>query len=80
MAITHVRPDDGLHLQSIASLFGATSKIVTVTGAGISTNAGIPVRIPASLPDYLSPGLGLSIKEWRVFPRPSPSLSFFSSL
>ncbi|KAK3318208.1 DHS-like NAD/FAD-binding domain-containing protein [Apodospora peruviana] len=42
MAITHVRPDDRLHLQSIASLFGASSKIVTVTGTGISTKAGIP--------------------------------------
>ncbi|KAK3370951.1 DHS-like NAD/FAD-binding domain-containing protein [Lasiosphaeria ovina] len=42
MAIIHVRPDDRLHLESIASLFGAASKIVTVTGAGISTNAGIP--------------------------------------
>ncbi|KAK0655313.1 DHS-like NAD/FAD-binding domain-containing protein [Cercophora newfieldiana] len=42
MAITHVRPDDRLHLQSIASLFVAASKIVTVTGAGISTKAGIP--------------------------------------
>ncbi|KAK4095786.1 DHS-like NAD/FAD-binding domain-containing protein [Parathielavia hyrcaniae] len=42
MAIIHVRPGDRLHLKSIASLFGAASKIVTVTGAGISTNAGIP--------------------------------------
>jgi len=43
MAIIHVRPDDRLHLESIASLFGAASKIVTITGAGISTNAGIPL-------------------------------------
>jgi len=36
---------------------------VTVTGAGISTNAGIPVRIPASLPVLLSLDLGFSIKN-----------------
>ncbi|KAL2258132.1 hypothetical protein VTK26DRAFT_8681 [Humicola hyalothermophila] len=42
MAITYVRPNDHHHLQNIANLLGAASKIVTVTGAGISTNAGIP--------------------------------------
>jgi len=80
MAIIHVQMDDGVHLQSIANLLSAASKIVTVTGAGISTNAGIPVRIPTSLPDHLSPDLGLSIKEWRLFPRASSSLLFVGSL
>jgi hypothetical protein len=45
MAITHVRQDGHDHLQRIADLLGTASKIVTVTGAGISTNAGIPVSI-----------------------------------
>ncbi|KAK4206225.1 DHS-like NAD/FAD-binding domain-containing protein [Rhypophila decipiens] len=40
--ITHVYPDDDHHLQTIANLLGAASKIVTLAGAGISTNAGIP--------------------------------------
>ncbi|KAL2168374.1 hypothetical protein VTG60DRAFT_7353 [Thermothelomyces hinnuleus] len=48
MAITHVRPNDDHHLQKIANLLGAVSKIVTVTGAGISTNAGIPVAKDAN--------------------------------
>ncbi|KAK3377681.1 DHS-like NAD/FAD-binding domain-containing protein [Podospora didyma] len=42
MTIIHVRPNDCVRLQSIASLFSAEAKVVTVTGAGISTNAGIP--------------------------------------
>ncbi|KAM7191173.1 DHS-like NAD/FAD-binding domain containing protein, partial [Rhypophila sp. PSN 637] len=40
--ITHVHPNDDHHLQTIANLLGAASKIVTLAGAGISTNAGIP--------------------------------------
>lgn len=80
MAITYVRPDDRLHLQSIASLFSAASKIVTVTGAGISTNTSIPASIPASLPTHLSPDLGFPIKKWHLFPQKSPPLSFFSSV
>jgi len=48
MTITDVQPNDHHHLQSIADLLGAASKIVTVTGAGISTNAGIPVSITTS--------------------------------
>ena len=48
MTITHVRPNDHHHLQEISDVLGAKSKIVTVTGAGISTNAGIPVSIATS--------------------------------
>ena len=79
MAITHVRPDDRLPLQSIASLFGAASKIVTVTGAGISTNAGIPVGIPGFPLGHLSPDLGLSVGKWRLFPRSSSSFLLVGS-
>ncbi|KAL2129654.1 hypothetical protein VTI74DRAFT_7488 [Chaetomium olivicolor] len=42
MTVTRVRPKDHNHLQNIANLLGAASKIVTVTGAGNSTNAGVP--------------------------------------
>ncbi|KAK4034071.1 DHS-like NAD/FAD-binding domain-containing protein [Parachaetomium inaequale] len=42
MTFAHVLPNDHHHLQGIADILGAASKIVTVTGAGISTNAGIP--------------------------------------
>lgn len=77
MAIIHLQLEDRLHLQSIASLFGAASKIVTIAGAGISTNAGIPVRIPASFPGHLSPDLGPPIEKWCLFPRPSSCLLLF---
>lgn len=42
MTIVRVGPDDALQLQKIASLLGSAQKLVTVAGAGISTNAGIP--------------------------------------
>ena len=45
MIITHVQPNDNLYLQSIARMFNATSRVVTITGACISTNTGIPVGI-----------------------------------
>ena len=48
MTIIHVRPYDYLELQEIASLFSSTKKVITVTGAGISTTAGIPVSPIAS--------------------------------
>ncbi|KAM7209800.1 DHS-like NAD/FAD-binding domain containing protein [Rhypophila decipiens] len=40
--ITHVHPNDYHHLQTIPNLLGTASNIVTLAGAGISTNAGIP--------------------------------------
>lgn len=64
MAIIHVRPGDRLHLESIASLFGAASKIVTVTGAGIIFLYVFPLPC---LPTYLL-DLALSIEERRLFP------------
>jgi hypothetical protein len=77
MTIAHVLPDDHHHLQSIANLLGAASKIVTVTGAGISTNAGIPVSITPSSHARILRRLGLPVKRWRLFPwLPSPFLLF----
>jgi accessory colonization factor AcfC len=43
MAITHVKSDNHKLLQEIADCLAKAKKIVAVTGAGISTNCGIPV-------------------------------------
>jgi hypothetical protein len=43
MPTINVRPDADLHLQDIADTMGRARKVVVVTGAGISTNCGIPV-------------------------------------
>ena len=43
MAITRIQEGDNRQLQNIANLLAAAKKVVVVTGAGISTNAGIPV-------------------------------------
>ncbi|KAK2035818.1 DHS-like NAD/FAD-binding domain-containing protein [Colletotrichum somersetense] len=42
MTINRVKENDGTKLKEIADLFCPASKVVIVTGAGISTNAGIP--------------------------------------
>jgi len=44
MPIAHVRPDGNRQLQEIADLLAKSKKVVVITGAGISTNIGIPVR------------------------------------
>jgi len=49
MAILEVKKDNNRQLQNIASTLAAAKKIVVITGAGISTNCGIPVSI-ASFP------------------------------
>ncbi|WQF90427.1 Putative Sirtuin family, DHS-like NAD/FAD-binding domain superfamily [Colletotrichum destructivum] len=42
MSITYVQPQDYIHLENIACLISTASRVVVVTGAGISTKAGIP--------------------------------------
>ncbi|KPM38282.1 hypothetical protein AK830_g8288 [Neonectria ditissima] len=42
MPTTHVRPDSHEQLQGIANALLKARKVVVVTGAGISTNSGIP--------------------------------------
>ncbi|KAI9788065.1 MAG: hypothetical protein M1816_007277 [Peltula sp. TS41687] len=37
-----VQPDDHRHLQDIADVLAKSKKVIVVTGAGISTNCGIP--------------------------------------
>ena len=43
MVITTVVPENSRLLQDIADTLARVKKIVVVTGAGISTNCGIPV-------------------------------------
>ncbi|KAH7309302.1 DHS-like NAD/FAD-binding domain-containing protein [Rhexocercosporidium sp. MPI-PUGE-AT-0058] len=42
MPTTRVGPDSDLKLQEVADVMGGSRKVVVVTGAGISTNCGIP--------------------------------------
>lgn len=48
MPTVHVSPGSGSTLQEIADLLWKARKVVVVTGAGISTNSGIPVSMFAS--------------------------------
>jgi NAD-dependent SIR2 family protein deacetylase len=43
MPTINVGPGSALELQAIADTMGKSKKVVVVTGAGISTNCGIPV-------------------------------------
>lgn len=43
MPILEVKPENNRQLQSIANTLAAAKKVVVFTGAGISTNCGIPV-------------------------------------
>lgn len=43
MTILKVGKDDNRQLQNVANILAAADKVVVVTGAGISTNCGIPV-------------------------------------
>lgn len=43
MPTTRVGPDSDPELQEVADVMGNSRKVVVVTGAGISTNCGIPV-------------------------------------
>lgn len=45
MTILEVREDDNRQLQNIANTLAAAKKVVVITGAGISTNCGIPVGL-----------------------------------
>lgn len=44
MPILEVTRENNRQLQKIANTLAAAKKIVVFTGAGISTNCGIPVR------------------------------------
>ena len=70
MPTTQVGEGSSRELQEIANIIGKSRKVVVVTGAGISTNCGIPVSgaQTASEP-YLDLCLhfaGLSVRTWPV--------------
>ena len=43
MPILEITKDDNRQLQNVANALASAKKIVVITGAGISTNCGIPV-------------------------------------
>jgi NAD-dependent SIR2 family protein deacetylase len=43
MPTINVGPESEVELQEIADVLGKSRKVLVVTGAGISTNCGIPV-------------------------------------
>jgi len=45
MPTINVSPGSALELQEIADVLGKSKKVIVVTGAGISTNCGIPVSL-----------------------------------
>lgn len=49
MPILEVKPTSSELLQHVANSLAKARKVVIITGAGISTNSGIPVRFPLSL-------------------------------
>jgi adenosylcobinamide amidohydrolase len=49
MPIAEIRPDGNRQLQEIADVLAKSKKVVVITGAGISTNIGIPVRKQGSV-------------------------------
>lgn len=45
MSTIHVTADSDVLLQAVADKLAGSRKVVVITGAGISTNCGIPVRL-----------------------------------
>jgi NAD-dependent SIR2 family protein deacetylase len=43
MPTINAKPGSGQHLQAIADALAKSKRVVVITGAGISTNCGIPV-------------------------------------
>jgi hypothetical protein len=67
MPTLHVKQGSALELQQIADNLARSKKVVVVTGAGISTNCGIPVSGSQSrLYFYSTCSLitGLSLRGW----------------
>ena len=62
MAIVEIHSQDGSQLQALANIMADSRKVVVMTGAGISTNSGIPVRSPVAL--VLS-SLLISLQDFR---------------
>ena len=75
MAILEVTSENNRQLQNIANTLAAAKKVVVFTGAGISTNCGIPVSLRFL---YLNNSLlitaaGLPLRERTLLPHTSPT-------
>jgi NAD-dependent histone deacetylase SIR2 len=57
MPTIHVEPGSDAYLQEIATAVFKSRKVVVITGAGISTNSGIPVSLDASQRPAAMPAL-----------------------
>ena len=74
MALQHIRATDDHLLQNVADTLAASRKILMITGAGISTSCGIPVRVsyaPAASFAYKELGLSLEGRSLRHDPTPT---------
>ena len=45
MTILEIAKSDNRQLQNIANVLAVAKRVVVITGAGISTNCGIPVKL-----------------------------------
>ena len=67
MPTTRVDSGSDLELQAIADALGKSRKVVVVTGAGISTNCGIPVSLfTRHNPYHTDENPGLPLGKWIV--------------
>ena len=77
MPTREVEAEDRRELQDVADALARSKKVIVVTGAGISTNTGIPVRDliqsngQSNVAD-LTHHLGLPLRRWLVFADPGP--------
>lgn len=65
MPTTHVEPDSESLLQDIANSVWKSRKVVVITGAGISTNSGIPVSLAGRVKCHWSPLLTPPAQDFR---------------
>jgi hypothetical protein len=70
MPTIQVGSGSSLELQDVADIMGKSRKVVVVTGAGISTNCGIPVSdiqtIQNIIWNLVDAFAGLSVRTWPI--------------
>lgn len=73
MPTTNVSSACELQLQEIADALSKSKKVVVITGAGISTNCGIPVSFPDNFQTIeLMISIGFQVGKRTVYPHSSP--------
>ena len=75
MAILEVTSENNRQLQNIANTLAAAKKVVVFTGAGISTNCGIPVSLRSLylINPLLITAVGLPLRARSLLPHTSPT-------